>query len=343
MSEISYRIPEKLPDYDFQPLDHVDKIDAVYTYADMSDPVWYEQYKKYMKKEPRTGRHQNHNELEYSIKCLRLYCPFIDRIFIVTAGPIPVWHDPLDKQIIIIDQNEILGEECLRPTFKSTSVEAYLHRIPGLSECFMYLNDDYFVGNYLTKEMWFQDNLPVVDVYTSKWDFDVPDIRSFQNLKPVQNAENTQRDSMRTNVHIAHLYHTNRCIYRQFNVLPNLTITHQAHLLRRSCMEDAWRIFKRELTECVSMARTRTRDEVHMSLLSHFVGALSGRMLLRLGSDSPMQMMSVKLHKQEQIDRCLKSKPHLFCVNHVNADSAEAFEALMQYHLVRHHFDSLIR
>ena len=340
MSGIPYELLKKFPEYAYQPLDRIDKIDAVYTYADMTDPGWYKQYIKHMKKEPSPGRHHNYNELEYSIKSLRIFCPFIDKIYIVTAGPIPAWYDPLDTQINIIDQNEILGEECIKPTFKSTSVEAYLHRIPGLSECFMYLNDDYFIGNYLTKEMWFQNNLPVVDMYISKWDFNIPDIDTFQNIQPVEDGKNTSRAKLRKNVHVAHLYHTNRCIYRKFGVLPNLNITHQAHLLRKSCMDDAWRIFYPELKQCVAVTRTRSREEVHMSLLSHFTGAISGRMLLRLGKESPMKMMSVKLHKQEEIDRCLETRPHLFCINHVNEDSAEAFKNFMGYHLISHHFHS---
>ena len=88
----------------------------------------------------------------------------------------------------------------------------------------------------------------------------------------------------------------------------------------------------------MAVTRIRSRDEVHMSLLSHFVGAVSGRMLLRLKSESPMKMMRIRLYDQHEIDRCLEVKPHLFCVNRVNDDSADAFESFVRYYLVRNHF-----
>lgn len=38
------------------------------------------------------------------------------------------------------------------PTFSSPAIEAHLHRIPGLSRRFLYLNDDTFFGNYIRPE-----------------------------------------------------------------------------------------------------------------------------------------------------------------------------------------------
>ena len=39
------------------------------------------------------------------------------------------------------------------PTFSSPAIEAHLHRIPGLSDKFIYLNDDVMFG----KEVWPDD------------------------------------------------------------------------------------------------------------------------------------------------------------------------------------------
>ncbi len=39
------------------------------------------------------------------------------------------------------------------PTFSSPSIEAHLHRIPGLSDKFLYLNDDVMFG----KDVWPDD------------------------------------------------------------------------------------------------------------------------------------------------------------------------------------------
>ena len=64
---IPYNLLEKSPSFAYQPLDDIDKIDAVYTFVDMEDPAWCAKFKAYTGEEPGPLRYRSYNELEYSV------------------------------------------------------------------------------------------------------------------------------------------------------------------------------------------------------------------------------------------------------------------------------------
>ena len=52
------------------------------------------------------------------------------------------------------------------PTFNIRSIDAMLHRVEGLSETFVYFNDDVFLINKIREEDWFVKNKGVL---MGKW------------------------------------------------------------------------------------------------------------------------------------------------------------------------------
>ena len=46
------------------------------------------------------------------------------------------------------------------PTFNSCAIELHLHRIKGLSEQFVYFNDDMVLNAPVTPDYYFKDGLP---------------------------------------------------------------------------------------------------------------------------------------------------------------------------------------
>lgn len=134
-------------------------VDLVYTHVDGSDCLWLAKKEKYYKSHynPRinntdsssANRYRSRDELKYSLRSVDRYLPFIRKIFVVTDGQRPPWLQPSDK-LQIIDHTDIIPSEYL-PTFNSHVIEANLHKIPGLSETFLYLNDDMFFGRPLVE------------------------------------------------------------------------------------------------------------------------------------------------------------------------------------------------
>ena len=141
-------------------------IDIVYTWVDGGDAKWQEIRNKYFDEHRpflvhvdanTKNRYRNRDELKYSLRSLNLYAPFINHIYIVTFGQRPKWLKD-DPRITIVDHQEIfLNREDL-PTFNSHAIEANLHRIPNLSEKFIYFNDDVFLGAPVNISDFFTEN-----------------------------------------------------------------------------------------------------------------------------------------------------------------------------------------
>jgi hypothetical protein len=136
-------------------------IDVVYTWVDGSDPKWYKEFLKHKNElEPNKGsnsssRYVNRNELLYSLRSLHMYAPFIRNIYIVTAGQKPEWLNENAPGITIIDHKDIFKDKSALPVYNSHAIGTQLHHIPGLSNHYLYFNDDVLVGRPITPEMFF--------------------------------------------------------------------------------------------------------------------------------------------------------------------------------------------
>ena len=147
-------------------------IDAVITWVDGSD----KEYKKKIEKHLSTStnykkQYLQANEIEYCVKSILRFAPFVRRIFIVTDNQKPSFKG-LENLIVrnkvkIVDHKEIFkGYEKYLPTFNIRSIDAMLHRVEGLSETFVYFNDDVFLINNIREEDWFVKNKGVL---MGKW------------------------------------------------------------------------------------------------------------------------------------------------------------------------------
>ena len=83
--------------------------------------------------------------LKSQVLCLAVktfYMNIIRNIYLVTNGQIPHWLNLDNDRIKIITHDEIFKNKTDLPSFSSAAIESNLHHIPGLSENFLYLNDD---------------------------------------------------------------------------------------------------------------------------------------------------------------------------------------------------------
>ncbi|MCC8179682.1 MAG: Stealth CR1 domain-containing protein [Planctomycetes bacterium] len=139
-------------------------IDIVYTWVDGADPALREKRRHYAgrldKAHPDSldaSRYRDNDELRYSLRSLERFAPWIKRIFIVRDSQIPQWLKKDHAKIRMVRHEEIIPPEYL-PTFNSHVIECYLHRIPGLSEQYIYFNDDFFLINHCAKADFFTGN-----------------------------------------------------------------------------------------------------------------------------------------------------------------------------------------
>ena len=72
----------------------------------------------------------------------------------MTAGQTPSWLRSDHPRISVVDHGEIFDAASL-PTFNSHAIESRLHHIEGLSEHFLYLNDDFILGRPVSPQLFF--------------------------------------------------------------------------------------------------------------------------------------------------------------------------------------------
>lgn len=100
-----------------------------------------------------SSRFADNQELRYSLRSIEKFAPWVRQIFIVTNGQIPNWLNLDNPRIKIVTHAEIFTNQSHLPTFSSPAIESHLHKIPGLSKKFIYLNDDVMFG----AEVWPDD------------------------------------------------------------------------------------------------------------------------------------------------------------------------------------------
>lgn len=144
------------------------EIDLVYLWVNGNDPQWRAKRRACIGEPERKsdvnceGRYADNDELKYSLRSMEKYAPWIHRIFIVTDNQVPEWLDTSNPGIRIVDHTEIMPAESL-PCFNSTLIEHFICRIPGLSEHFLYANDDTFINKPVTPDIFFaEDGFPVI-------------------------------------------------------------------------------------------------------------------------------------------------------------------------------------
>lgn len=136
------------------------QIDIVIAWVDGNDLELKKKRHKYLTGEDASDavsdtRFASNNEIYYNIASILKYVPFCRNIFVVTDNQRPEFIEEFAAQglcsadkIRVVDHREIFkGYEQHLPTFNTRSIESMLWNIEGLSDYFIYLNDDFFFNS----------------------------------------------------------------------------------------------------------------------------------------------------------------------------------------------------
>jgi hypothetical protein len=151
-----------------------DPIDAVITWVDGSTVSHRRERAKYMSDvdgplhENAINPHRWHDndEILYCLQSIENFAPWTRKIWIVVDSECPNLTSlsaQLRAKISFVFHRDIFGEfSAVLPTFNSLTIESMLWRIEGLSERFMYFNDDVFLAAPLIPEDVFKGFRPVL-------------------------------------------------------------------------------------------------------------------------------------------------------------------------------------
>lgn len=135
-------------------------IDVVYTWVDGADPEWRRRRAAfsgdgYHEEAANPARYLSRDELRYSLRSLHLYAPWVRTVYLVTDDQVPAWLETAAPGIKVVGHRQIFRSPDLLPTFNSHAIESQLHHIDGLSEHFLYFNDDVLLGREVTPQDFF--------------------------------------------------------------------------------------------------------------------------------------------------------------------------------------------
>lgn len=101
---------------------------------------------------------------ELLVRCCLHYMPWLHRIFILLAGESQKqpWMSDYEK-VTVVYHRQFIPQKRL-PCFSSPCIEMFLKDIPGLSEQFIYANDDMFPLSPLQPTDFFRDGKPCVHI-----------------------------------------------------------------------------------------------------------------------------------------------------------------------------------
>lgn len=287
-------------------------IDVVFTWVDNTDEAWQKKYKKYKLEgiaaqlgqyATDSARFDNHNELFYSVKAVKKYLPWVRHIYIVTDNQIPDWLDQI-KGITIIDHTEIIDNEYL-PTFNSHVIEAFLYRIPDLSENFIYFNDDVFVAKELPQEHFFSAN-NISSLFVST-----------KNLYAMQ-KKGVVTPTLKASLQSIELLQK----HYPYNIKNPLV--HTYFPLKKSGYEKAWQLFEKEIKAFLPN-RFRGNNDLNMaSFLVPWLLYCEGKAIEKVDICYYFNIRS--RHALTRYEKLLKLKklnasPHSFCANDFKSDS----------------------
>lgn len=146
--------------FDVHAAEFTEDVDMVFSWVDGSSSEFQRQraaqLAEYVVGEGDDGpaRFRHVDELRYALRSVHMYAPWVRRIFIATDSPAPAWLADHPK-VTIVRSEEFFADTSVLPIHNSHAVEAQLHRIEGLSEHFLYSNDDMFFGRPVEPELFF--------------------------------------------------------------------------------------------------------------------------------------------------------------------------------------------
>lgn len=140
----------------------MEKIDFVVPWVDGGDPEWLREKAKYSGT-ALTGngveRFRDWDQLKYWFRGVETFAPWVNKIHFITCGHVPEWLNLDHPKLNWVRHEDYIPKEYL-PVFSCNPIELNLHRIEGLSEQFVYFNDDLFLIDHIKPTDFFRSGLP---------------------------------------------------------------------------------------------------------------------------------------------------------------------------------------
>lgn len=137
-------------------------IDFVIAWVDGRDPEWQRRKAVCQGTDLSDDREERYREwdlLRYWFRGAAKFAPWVRKIFLICDQEPPEWLKRDNEKLVIVRHEDYLPE-AYRPCFSSHPIELNMHRIAGLSEQFVYFNDDMYLISPVEEDYFFRKGLP---------------------------------------------------------------------------------------------------------------------------------------------------------------------------------------
>nr|WP_256548976.1 stealth family protein [Pseudarthrobacter humi] len=238
-------------------------IDLVFSWVDGSSPEYIAARRAQQQGvvlgegDDHEARFRQINELKYALRSVYMFAPWIRRIFIATDSPAPEWLAE-HPSVTIVRSDEFFADPAVLPTHNSQAVECQLHHIEGLSEHFLYSNDDMFFGRPVGPDMFFTPG-GVTKFIEAETRIGLGD--NDAERSGFENAARVNR----------------KLLWNRFGRITTRHLEHTAAPLRRSVVARMEREFPEEFQKTAA-SRFRAADNISVTnSFYHYYALLTGR------------------------------------------------------------------
>ncbi|WP_374049249.1 stealth family protein [Sinomonas sp. ASV486] len=278
------------------------EIDIVFSWVDGADPELQRYRASFLpgvvlgEGDDAEARVRQINELKYALRSVHMFAPWIGHIFIATDSKVPDWLNASHERITIVPAADHYKDPSVLPVFNSQAIESQLQHIEGLSEHFLYSNDDMFFGRPLGPDMFFSPGGITKFIEASTR------IGLGDNHLDRSGHENAARVNR-------------RLLWERFGRITTRHLEHTAAPLRRSVLLEMEREFPEEFARTAA-ARFRTWDSISVTnSFYHYYALLTGRAVTKIGAK--VQYIDTTVRSGlESLGKLLKKRNQdFFCLN----------------------------
>lgn len=317
-------------------------IDFVVPWVDGADPKWIADRNSYARdagllqnaEDNGEERYRDWDIFRYWFRAVEKYAPWVRNVFFLTYGHIPEWMNPDAPKLKIINHEDYIPHEFL-PVFSSAPIELNMHRIEGLSEHFVYFNDDMFLAQPAEPEDFFRGGKPN---YSALARPTRPDSSSnFYHM--LFNGYSVANRHFGNKIGQAILKHPERWFAEQYgsqawqnmhafeeNYIPGMYFSHLGVPFRKSTLERVWEDVREPLLESSSHRFRSSKDFTHQifSLWEMIDGDFNPVSMEHYGK----HFWDPLMQKDAILDAIKNHQYRMICINDSESISRENFCSL---------------
>lgn len=309
-------------------------VDLVCPWVDGNDRKWQEERAKYLCGTPGESDtfFRDYELMRYWFRGVEKALPWIRKVHFVTWGHLPQWLNIDHPKLNIVRHEDFMPTQYL-PVFSSSPITINIHRIKGLSENFIFTNDDFFYLDYIPEEEYFRDGLPcdyielkpITEVDAGSFGHVLwNDIDIINNNFDLQSCVENSRDKWFSREYPEKVLNSNE-IYKYLKRFPGFAGQHLPSPYCKSTFDEVWEKAGKEL-DISSKNRFRSSYDVNEWLMRYWQ-LTSGRFVphkRELG-----KYVQIGADAEKLSDAILSAKNKVVCIN--EGGSEVNFEERKEY------------